>query len=174
MTKKSLLLAIAIGLMAGSAEAHPGHLGAHGIVEGFIHPFTGFDHMIAMIAVGLFAARLGGRAIWMVPLSFVVLLGFGGALGMMGLSLPLAESVILLSVAVLPAVAVMHWKASVSTACALVGVFALFHGFAHGLELPDGLSGLSYAAGFVLASVSLHVVGIAAGLGLHKAQQRLA
>ena len=173
MTKKLVLAVLALSLMAVGAEAHPGH-GAHGFLAGLAHPFTGFDHLVAMVAVGLFAARLGGKAIWMVPLSFIGLLALGGAWGMAGMVLPVAEAMILLSVAVLPAVAVMRWKANVATACALVGVFALFHGFAHGLELPDGLSSLTYAAGFVAASVSLHVAGIALGLGLHKAQQKLA
>ena len=173
MTKKLVLAVMALGLMAVGAEAHPGH-GATGFMAGLAHPFTGLDHMIAMMAVGLFAARLGGKAIWMVPLSFVGLLAVGGAWGMAGMFLPVAESIVLLSVAVLPAVAVMRWKANVATACALVGIFALFHGYAHGLELPDGLSGLSYAAGFVTASVSLHVVGIGLGLGLYRLHQKLA
>ena len=173
MTKKLVLAVVALGLMAVGAEAHPGH-GATGFIAGLVHPLTGLDHMIAMVAVGLFAARLGGKAIWMVPLSFVGLLALGGAWGMAGMGLPLVEAMILLSVAVLPAVAVMRWKASVSMASALVGIFALFHGYAHGLELPEGLSSFSYAAGFIVASVSLHAAGIALGFGLHKAQQKLA
>lgn len=173
MTKKLVLAVMALGMTAIGAEAHPGY-GAHGFMAGLAHPFTGFDHMIAMVAVGLFAARLGGKAIWMVPLSFVGLLAVGGAWGMAGMFLPVAESMILLSIAVLPAVAVMRWKVSVSAASALVGIFALFHGYAHGLELPEGLSSMTFAAGFVAASVSLHVAGIALGFGLHKAQQKLA
>lgn len=173
MTKKLVLAVVALGLMAVGAEAHPGH-GATGFMAGLAHPFTGFDHMIAMVAVGLFAARLGGKAIWMVPLSFVGLLALGGAWGMASMGLPLVEAMILMSVAVLPAVAVMRWKASVSMASALVGIFALFHGYAHGLEMPQGLSSFSYAVGFIAASVALHVAGIALGLGLHKAQQKLA
>ncbi len=174
MTRRLVLAAVALSLMAVGAEAHPGHLGDGGFLAGMLHPLSGLDHMIAMVAVGLFAARLGGKAIWMVPLSFVGLLAVGGVWGMMGMFLPVAESMILLSVAVLPAVAVMRWKASTAVASALVGVFALFHGYAHGLELPDGLSGLSYSAGFVTASVSLHILGIGLGISLYKLQQKLA
>jgi urease accessory protein len=145
------------------AFAHPGHDGAS-LASGFLHPLGGVDHIIAMVAVGLLAARLGGRAVWLVPASFVATMGVAGLAGMMGAGLPYVETGIALSVVVLAAVAVLGTAMPVAVAMGLVAFFAVFHGYAHGAEMPETMSGLAYGAGFVAATALLHGVGIALGL----------
>jgi urease accessory protein len=169
--KKILTFAAAaasLAAMATGAAAHPGH-DATGFAHGFLHPLSGADHMLAMVAVGLLAAVLGGRARWLVPLSFMVMLAVGGAIGMAGIEVPLTEMMIAVSVVVLGAAVAFEWKAPLSLAMAMAGGFAVFHGVAHGAEMPAATSGVSYALGFVLATGLLH----AAGLGLGLAVQRL-
>jgi urease accessory protein len=134
------------------ASAHPGHEDTPGLVHGFLHPLGGLDHILAMVAVGLFAARLGGRALWLVPASFVVTMAVAGVAGMTGFALPYVEAGIALSILVLGA------------AMGLVAFFAVFHGHAHGAEMPQTMSGLAYGMGFVAATAALHALGI--GLGL--------
>ena len=150
-------------LLAGPAFAHAGIGGISGIAHGFTHPLTGMDHVLAMVAVGLFAASLSGRAIWSVPLAFMVLMGLGGAAALAGLHVPLVEAGIAASVLALGLALAMNMRASPPAAMALVGIFALFHGFAHGAEMPASLSGAEYAAGFLTATGLLHGVGIGAG-----------
>jgi urease accessory protein len=145
------------------AFAHPGHDGAS-LATGFLHPLGGVDHIIAMVAVGLLAARLGGRAVWLVPASFVATMAVAGLAGMMGAGLPYVETGIALSVVVLAAVAVLGTAMPVAVAMGLVAFFAVFHGYAHGAEMPETMSGLAYGAGFVTATALLHGVGIALGL----------
>ncbi|WP_019906360.1 HupE/UreJ family protein [Methylobacterium sp. 77] len=154
---------LAFGLMAGPALAHTGQGDASGLAHGFLHPLTGLDHMLAMVAVGLLAAQVGGRAILLVPLSFLGMMIVGGALGASGVALPQVEIAIALSVAVLGAAVALHLAMPVAVCMALVGVFAVFHGHAHGAEMPEAASGLAYGAGFVAATALLHVVGL--GLG---------
>jgi urease accessory protein len=154
-----------------AASAHPGHDGA-GLVHGFMHPLGGYDHIIAMVAVGALAARLGGRALWLVPASFVAAMTVAGLAASAGAALPYVETGILASVLVLGAVAVFGVAMPVGAAMGLVGFFAVFHGYAHGLEMPETASGLAYGAGFVAATAMLHVVGI--GLGLMIGQSRRA
>ncbi len=163
-------LALVFGfLWVTSAEAHIGHGVAHGFTSGFGHPITGVDHILAMIAVGMFAAHLGGRALWLVPMSFVSMMAVGGALGVTGVNLPLVELGIAMSVIVLGALVALQTSMSTSIAMGLVGFFAVFHGHAHGAEMPASVSGLTYAAGFMLATAVLHVAGIGMGLGLSQA-----
>ncbi|MCB1539971.1 MAG: HupE/UreJ family protein [Rhodoblastus sp.] len=147
------------------ALAHTGHSDAHGFVHGFIHPVGGIDHVLAMVAVGLFAAHLGGRALWAVPSAFVALMAVGGALGMNGVSLPYVEAGIALSVVVFGLMLATGVALPVGLAAGLVGFFAIFHGQAHGAELPAGVSGVTYAAGFMIATAALHGAGVALGLG---------
>ena len=147
------------------ALAHTGHSDAHGFVHGFIHPLGGLDHVLAMVAVGLFAAHLGGRALWAVPSAFVALMAVGGALGMNGVSLPYVETGIALSVVVFGLMLATGVALPVGLAAGLVGFFAIFHGQAHGAELPAGVSGVTYAAGFMIATAALHGAGIGLGLG---------
>jgi len=163
--KRTLTTLLVLTATAGSASAHPGDHAA-GLVHGFMHPIGGVDHVLAMVAVGLFATVLGGRALWLVPGSFVAAMLAGGALGMGGMELPFVEAGIALSVVVLGALVALRWKAPLAAAMALTAVFAVFHGFAHGVEMPADASGASYAAGFLVATALLHVAGVALGLGL--------
>lgn len=163
----SRLLSLAAALLTATATAAYAHTGvgaASGFGHGFAHPLGGLDHVLAMIAVGLFAARLGGRALWLVPLSFVAMMVVGGAVGMAGIGLPLVEIAIGLSVVVLGLAAAFGLHLPTAAAMALVGLFAVFHGHAHGAAMPQSASGLPYGAGFVLATALLHALGI--GLGL--------
>jgi urease accessory protein len=152
-----------LAFVPAAALAHPGHDGA-GLVHGFMHPLGGFDHIIAMVAVGLMAARLGGRALWLVPASFVAAMTVAGLAAGAGVALPYVETGIVASVVVLGAVALFGVAMPVAAAMGLVGFFAVFHGYAHGLEMPGTASGLAYGAGFVAATAMLHAVGV--GLGL--------
>ena len=161
------LLAAALVLVPSLALAHPGLPGhTHDLATGFVHPLSGIDHVLAMVAVGLFAAQLGGRALWAVPASFVAVMAAAGLAGMSGVALPLTETGIALSIVVLGAAVALRLALTVAAAMALVGFFAIFHGYAHGLETPQTASGLLYGAGFVAATAALHGLGIGIGLAL--------
>jgi urease accessory protein len=149
---------------SGAALAHSGHGDAGGVLHGFTHPLGGLDHVLAMVAVGLFAAHLGGRALWLVPATFVAVMALGGALGMAGIALPFVETGIALSVVVLGLAVALRISVPTLAAMALVAFFAIFHGYAHGAEMPIDASGASYAAGFLAATALLHGAGIALGL----------
>ena len=157
--RHGLTTAVALALIPTTAFAHPGIGDAHGFVQGFAHPLGGLDHILAMVTVGIFAWQLGGRAIWLVPLSFVLAMAAGGVLAMLGVSVPLVELGIALSVVVLGAVVALGVKAPLAIAMGLVGLFAIFHGHAHGTEMPLDASGGAYGAGFVLATALLHIAG---------------
>ena len=160
-----VVLAIAMLFIAPSlAFAHTGHGEASGFIHGLEHPIGGLDHVLAMLVVGIFAFVLGGRALWAVPLSFVGMMLAGFALGLSGSSLPFVELGIALSSIVIGAIAASKSRMPTVAATALVGVFAVFHGFAHGAEMPASASGVSYAAGFAFSTATLHVFGIAASL----------
>jgi len=161
------LLATALVLAPTLAFAHPGLPGhTHDLASGFAHPLGGLDHVLAMVAVGLLAAQLGGRALWLVPASFVVMMAAAGLAGMSGLAPPLTEAGIALSIIVLGAAIALRLALPVAAAMALVGFFAIFHGYAHGLETPETASGLLYGLGFVAATALLHGLGIGIGLAL--------
>lgn len=160
MKSKSTLALLAL-TYAGSALAHPGH--AEGAMAGLMHPLTGIDHILAMLAVGLWGAQLGGRAQWLLPASFVAFLAAGGALGMSGAGLPLVEAGIVTSVLLLGLLIGFAVKLKTLPAAMIVGGFAIFHGFAHGTEMPAMGNAWLYGAGFVAASAALHVAGL--GLG---------
>jgi urease accessory protein len=170
MTKAARLsapaLAIAVALAPAVASAHTGIGQTAGFFHGFWHPIGGIDHVLAMVAVGLFAAQLDGRALWAVPATFVAVMAAGGALGMAGMALPAVEVGIALSVVVLGLVVLASRRWPLGLAMALVGVFALFHGHAHGAEMPVDASGLAYGLGFVLATALMHLAGIGLGIGL--------
>ncbi len=162
-------LTLLLLLAPSMALAHSGPAGhTHGFVHGFLHPLGGLDHVLAMVAVGLLAAHLGGRALLLVPASFVSLMALGGALGFTGIALPYAELAIALSVVVLGALVAFRANLPLALASLIAGGFAIFHGYAHGAELPVGASSLSYAAGFLIATALLHLSGIALGLGFAK------
>ena len=147
------------------AFAHAGHVPADGFANGFGHPLGGLDHVLAMVVVGVFAFVLGGRALWAVPLGFVSMMILGFALGAAQVQVPLVELGIAASSLVIGVAAATGRRLPVAGAVALVGAFAVFHGHAHGTEMPVGTGGLSYAAGFVAATALLHLLGIAGSLG---------
>ena len=151
-----------------AALAHPGHDGAGGLVHGFVHPVTGIDHVLAMIAVGVLAAQYGGRALWLVPMSFLVAMAAAGAIGMAGIPVQIVEVGIGLSVVVLGLMIAFQIKPPTLVAMVVVGFFALFHGYAHGSEMPNGLAGLSFAAGFLVATALLLGAGVGLGLLLQR------
>ena len=157
--------ALALIGAATPALAHSGHGDTSGFVAGFLHPVGGLDHVLAMVAVGLFAAHLGGRALWAVPAAFVALMAVGGALGMNGANVPYVETGIALSVVVFGLTLASGVALPVGLAVGLVGFFSIFHGHAHGAEMPANASGAAYAAGFLIATALLHGAGIALGMG---------
>jgi urease accessory protein len=162
-------LTMLILLSPGTAFAHSGPVGhSHGFADGFMHPLGGLDHLLAMIAVGMLAAHLGGRALWQVPASFVALMAAGGAIGFAEIRLPYVELLIAASVVVLGALVAFRANVPLIAAMAIAGFFAIFHGHAHGAELPDGESLYPYAAGFLLATSILHLAGIIIGVGFAK------
>jgi len=149
-----------------SAFAHPGHDGGEltwDFNTGFAHPFSGWDHLLAMIAVGLWAAQLGGRARWLVPAAFVVALTVGAALGRAGVNFSGVEQGIAASVFVLGVLIATTARLPVAAGMALVGLFAIFHGLAHGAEMPATNGALGYGFGFIAATALLHAAGLALG-----------
>jgi urease accessory protein len=156
-------LTAALFALTGPAFAHTGHGDAGGFGHGVMHPVGGLDHVLAMIAVGLYAAMIGGRALWFVPATFVTVMAIGGALGTAGIALPYVEIGIGISVVVLGLAVALRLNLPTLAAMALVGLFAIFHGYAHGAEMPGDVSGHAYAAGFMLATALLHCAGIALG-----------
>lgn len=170
-SKSKLVAALAVlSLTPALAQAHPIPGEVHSFMGGFTHPLSGLDHILAMVAVGLWAAQLGGRALYLVPAAFVSLMAVGGAMGMAGIHLPMVEAGILASILVLGLLIATAVRLPVAAGMAIVGLFALFHGHAHGTELPAAASGATYAIGFILATIFLHACGV--GLGL-LAQKKL-
>jgi urease accessory protein len=147
-----------------SALAHTSTGVAVGLESGFIHPITGLDHLVAMVAVGLWGAQLGNPAIWVLPITFPLVMALGGLLGLSGVPLPLTEPVVALSGIALGLLIALHARAPLWVAALIVGVFAIFHGYAHGRELPDAASPTAYAVGFVTATGLLHLAGIVIGI----------
>jgi urease accessory protein len=155
---------LAIFLLPTLAQAHPGMPGhTHGFANGLAHPLTGLDHICAMVAVGLWAAQRGGRSLWLVPSVFVSVMILGGILGMAAVPIPFVEPGIAASVLVLGLLIAAAVRLPLPVSAMLVGVFALFHGYAHGAEMPDSASGLAYGLGFVAATAGLHLLGIVSG-----------
>src|SRR5215831_5633806 len=154
-----------------AASAHVGAGDTHGFAHGFLHPLSGIDHALAMVAVGLFAACLGGRAPWLVPLSFVSVMALAGIAGSAGTKLPFVEIGIGMSIVVLGLAVALQLSVPTLVAMGLVGFFAIFHGYAHGMEMPQGVSGLFYGAGFICATTLLHALGVGLGLAIGKTGQ---
>jgi len=159
----AFLVTTALMLIPVLAHAHPGHNGT-GFAHGFIHPLSGLDHLLAMFAAGLWAAQLGGRALWAVPAAFLSVMTLGGALGAAHVQIPFIDQGILLSVLVLGVLIAAAVRLPLAVSMAIVGLFALCHGIAHGAEMPENAAGFAYGAGFVLTTALLHACGIAAGL----------
>jgi urease accessory protein len=151
-------------LLPSTAGAHPETSTVGGFVRGFIHPLTGLDHIVAMVAVGLWGAFLGPPAIWVLPVVFPLVMAFGGGLGIIGVPLPGVETGIALSGIILGAAVAFGARPPLWIAAVIVGCFAICHGYAHGAELPTSANPLTYAMGFVIATGLLHLSGIALGL----------
>jgi urease accessory protein len=166
MRKKALIAAALLAVLPGAAHAHTGVGTAFSFSSGFLHPLGGLDHLLAMFAVGLLAAQLGGRAIWLVPATFVSVMVLGALAGIAGLPLLGAEYGILLSVIVIALPVAFALGMPTVAAMALVGVFAVFHGHAHGAEIPIGAHAATYVAGFALATALIHAAGVLLGLSL--------
>lgn len=171
LVKPSLAAAMVV-LTPMVALAHTGAGDTSGFVHGFGHPISGLDHILAMLMVGVFAWQLGGRALWLVPTAFVGLMAVGGTLGIANIEVPFVETGIAFSVVVLGAIVALDVKAPATTAIGVVGLFAIFHGQAHGAEIPeDAGGGVVYAAGFMIATALLHLAGISAGFLMGKASE---
>jgi urease accessory protein len=161
-TRAALLLAGA--LLALPALAHEQGGQAAGLLAGLLHPVSGLDHVLAMVAVGLWGAQLGAPAIWLLPVTFPMVMAVGGFLALVGVPLPGVEIGIAASAILLGGLVAAQSRPPQWLAAAVVGLFAVFHGHAHGTELPAGQSGLAYSAGFVVATGCLHGAGVAIGL----------
>lgn len=168
MLKKILVAAFIAEI---SLFAHTNSSDISGFTVGFFHPIGGADHILAMFAVGLWAAQIGGRALWVVPLSFICMMVVGAGLGMNGINIAFVENAILVSVLVLGAMIAFSIKMPLFFSSSIVGLFAIFHGAAHGGEMPLTVNGAEYGAGFVLATAMLHAGGIALGLIAHNFAQ---
>jgi len=162
------LIAVIALTLAPAAQAHIIGVQGGGFSAGFAHPFTGLDHMLAMIAVGLWASQLGGRARWAVPLAFMGAMTVGAGLALAGVKLPMVETGIASSVLVLGLLIAFAARLPVAVSAVLVGAFAVFHGHAHGNELPQAASEALYGGGFLLATGALHVFGLGLGARMHR------
>jgi urease accessory protein len=140
---------------------------AAGFLSGFAHPLSGWDHILAMVSVGVWGAQLGPPALWLLPVTFPMMMAVGGFLGLVGVALPFVEGAIALSAVALGLLIALEAKPPVVISMAVVGVFAVFHGYAHGSELAPGTSAIAYSLGFVVATGALHATGILIGL-LHR------
>lgn len=161
MKKQTGLSAFALALtFATPTFAHTGH-DVTGFASGLAHPMFGLDHLLAMVAVGLWAGLVGGRAFWVWPVAFVGSMLLGGVLGMQGIEVPAVELVIVISVIALGMATALNLKLQVALGAAIIAVFGIAHGHAHGMEAPETGSGLAYAAGFVVATAALHGIGLA-------------
>lgn len=157
-------LTVLLLLIANGADAHTFGAAGAGFAEGVGHPVGGLDHLLAMTAVGLWAGLKGGRAVWMVPLSFVVMMAVGGVVGMLGIPVPMVEPGIAGSVLVFGVLIAWSSRLPVGLGMAVVGLLAICHGHAHGTEMPQAASAIRYGLGFVLGTGVLHAVGV--GLGM--------
>ncbi len=167
LTLKALAGAAALAL-SGAALAHPGHSEAASFFAGFAHPLSGLDHLLAMLAVGVWAAQSGGRSAWRLPLTFVAAMLAGAGLGLSGVSVPGVEPMIAASVLVLGLLVALRVPLRAqATGTALIAAFAVFHGIAHGAGVPAGSALAAYIAGFALATAVLHALGVRLGFSLH-------
>jgi urease accessory protein len=174
MKRAISIFAAASVLTPVAALAHPGAGDVHGVLHGFMHPVSGLDHVLAMVAVGVLAALLGGRAIWLVPASFVAMAAVGAGLGLQGVPVPFVEFGISTSVILLGLAIALQARLPLGWTVGLVGLFGLYHGYAHGAEMPADASGFTYGVGFLAATAMLHIAGIGLGLGIAQLASRSA
>jgi urease accessory protein len=167
---RPILQALALGaialIMATPAEAHLLDASGAGWAHGFMHPFSGLDHILAMAAVGVWAAQAGRPSLWVLPVAFPLAMAAGGLLGVAGVPVPGIESGIAASVLVLGLLIAVRAKPPLALSVALVALFAVFHGHAHGTELPQAASPVLYGLGFVAATAVLHLIGLGIGLAM--------
>lgn len=168
----SLLFVASGALLPTFAFAHVGVGETSGFLHGLMHPVSGLDHICAMVAVGLWAAQMGGRSIWAVPITFVSVMVLGWVLGMSGVSMAFAESGIMLSVLMLGVFIAASVRLPLWLSSAIVGLFAMCHGHTHGTEMPGSTSSMMYAYGFILSTLFLHIVGVTFGLVMHRQAQK--
>ncbi|WP_371259948.1 HupE/UreJ family protein [Bradyrhizobium sp. WSM3983] len=168
LNRRAAVAAICWCVLPYSAAAHITSTGSGGFGSGFAHPLTGPDHFLAMFAVGLWGAQMGGRPVWTLPVTFPLIMVAGGAAGMFGLPLPSVEIGIALSILALGLAITSAWHPTEWIALCLIAVFAVCHGYAHGAELPFAADPADYIIGFVLATGLIHVFGIGVGLTLNK------
>jgi urease accessory protein len=155
-------------LLAQTAQAHVGNHEIGGLIHGLQHPLGGLDHILAMLAVGLWAAQIGGAGLWALPLAFISAMALGGIVGMTGITMVFVEQGILLSDLILGAVVLLGTRLPLKISMGIVGLLAIFHGYAHGAEMPQGVSGLEYATGFVFSTAFLHGLGLGSALLIQK------
>lgn len=165
MVRTSIRFALPAALMlaAASVHAHTEAAAANGFLAGFLHPLLGPDHLLAMVAVGIWGAALGAPLVWALPVVFPLLMVVGGVLGIAGVPVPFVETGIALSVVLLGLAILAAWRAPMALALVLVALFGVLHGHAHGTELPSAASPAAYATGFVLSTGLLHLAGVALG-----------
>lgn len=168
-----ILAALFMFSVSGAAFAHPGH-NVSGLAAGLLHPFTGLDHLLAMVAVGLWAAQCGGRRLWLLPAAFMTALALGAAVAMQWQGLPMVESGIATSVLALGLLVALAKRLPVAFSVAFTALFGLLHGYAHGLELPQSAVPAEYALGFLMATAVLHLGGVAVGLAVGRHHAALA
>ena len=161
-----VLALLAYVASAVPAYAHTGTGPLDGFLSGFQHPIFGVDHLLAMLAVGIWGAQMGGRAVWTLPVVFPAIMTIGGVIGILGIPVPRVEIMIALSMLGLGLTIALAWKPHEALAIVVISVFAIFHGYAHGAELPEAADPISYAFGFVGATGLIHIAGIIFGLGL--------
>lgn len=166
------LAAVLLLAASSTAFAHPGH-NVSGFAAGLMHPFSGLDHLLAMVAVGIWAAQGGGRKVWLLPATFMTMLAAGAGLAMQWQSLPLVEAGIASSVLALGLLIALSLQLPAMLSMAITGLFGLLHGYAHGLELPQSAAPAEYALGFLAATAALHVAGIMLGVAARQRYQLL-
>ncbi|HEX4412054.1 MAG TPA: HupE/UreJ family protein [Lacipirellulaceae bacterium] len=150
------------------ALAHVGFGSTEGFASGLAHPISGLDHLCAMIGVGIWASQRGGKAVWLFPLAFVIVMALGGLIGAAGIAIPFVERGIVASVLIIGILIAAAVRMPLLLSVLIVGTFAFFHGHAHGSEMPLTASGLAYAAGFLATTMVLLSVGVAAGIHARK------
>lgn len=161
---RSLIVALLVSVLPTVALAHDGEsLPFGGFLAGFIHPVLGYDHLLAMLSVGILSAQIGGRAIWMVPATFVGVMALGGALGLLNAGINFVELGIAFSLIILGGVIAAERRLPIGLAMAAVGVFAVFHGYAHGAEIPTIAEPVLYALGFLSGTATIHITGVIIG-----------
>lgn len=157
-------IVLSLSILPTAALAHTLIGDASSFMHGFAHPFSGLDHVLAMVTIGLFAFQLGGRSLWRVPASFIAAMALGGALGLSGTEIFMSDTAIAFSVFALGLFVALSVKAPMVIAMALSSLFGLFHGYAHGVEMPVGGAGSVYTLGLVFATATLHCAGAATAM----------